>query len=217
MANVSAPFGFRQFGHRDGSPPTMGLDRRFISSANTTPVFTGDAVCLSSAAPGYITTAGSTGGITTTLEGVFLGCEFLNTTVGRVTWSSYWPGSGASGDVISYICSDPEMTYIAQGSTGAVLGSTNIGMLVPISITGSSLGNTTTGQSVMTVQSSLVTGLSSNGQFMIVDLYSNFAPPGVNGTSSGTEGMQIFVLQPANQKRRTLQPPVAPPAAFVST
>lgn len=217
MANTAAPFGFRQFGHRDGSAPTMGLDRRFISSANTTPIFTGDAVCLSSAVPGYITTAGSTGGITTTLEGVFFGCEYLNTAVNRVTWSSYWPGSGASGDVIAYICSDPEMTYIVQGSTGGVLGSSHAGMLVPISITLSSCGITASGQSVMTVQSSLVTGLSSNGQFMIVDVYSNFAPPGVNGTSTGSEGLQIVVVQPANQKRRTLQGAVANPTAFVST
>jgi hypothetical protein len=216
MANTSGPFGFRQFGHRDGSAPTMGLERRFISSGATFPVFTGDTVVNSTTAP-YIVGGGSTTAITTTIEGVFQGCEYYNTNVGRVTWSSYWPGSGATGDVTAYICSDPEMTYISQGSTGGVLGSTVIGFGIPMSITGSSLGNTLSGQSVQTVQSSLVTGLTSNAQFVIVDLYSNFAPAGVNGTSTGAEGWQTVVVQPINMKRRTMQPPAAQPATYFTT
>lgn len=203
MANTSAPFGFRQFGQREGSAPTAGLEKRVISSANTTPVFTGDVVGLSTTAP-YITTLGATGGITNVVEGVFLGCEYFNSNVNRVTWNSYWPGSGATGDVTAYICSNPEELYIAQGSTGGVLGSSVIGFGIPFSITGSSQGNTLTGQSVMTVTSSLVTGLSSNSPFKIIDIYSNYAPPGVNGTSTGSEGLQIVVVQQSNAFRKTV-------------
>ena len=224
MANTSAPIGFKQFGHREGSPPTMGMEVRYISSAYTCPVFTGDVVLQSSATLPYIVSAGSTSGtggvanaITTTVYGIFLGCEYYNTNVGRVTWSSYWPGSGATGDVKCYVCSDPEQLYIAQGSTGGVLGSSCIGLAVPMSLTGSSQGNTLSGQSVMSVQSSLVTGLSSNGQFLIVDLYSNTAPPGVNGTSTGAEGLQIVVLQPLNFIRRTITAAAGPPAALISS
>lgn len=201
--NTNNPFGFRQYGQREGSAPTAGLSRHFISSGNTTPIFTGDAVIRSTTTP-YILTGGSTTGITTSIEGVFLGCKYYNTNVGRTVWNSYWPGSGASGDIEAYVCTNPEQLYLAQGSTGGVLGSTNIGMAVPMSVTGSSLGNTLTGQSVMTVQSSLVTGLSSNAQFAIVDIYSNVAPPGVNGTSTGSEGYQIVVVQQLNAFRKTL-------------
>ena len=77
-------------------------------------------------------------------------------------------------------------------------------MAIPMGITLSSLGNTLSGQSVMTVQSSMVTGISSNGQFEIVDVYSNVAPPGVNGTSTTAEGWQIVVVQPNQAFRRTL-------------
>ena len=163
MANTNAPFGFRQYGRREGGSPTAGLETRLISSSETSPIFTGDVVLQSSTYLGYIATAGSTTGITTTDLGIFLGCEYFNTNVNRVTWSSYWPGSGASGDVRAYVCTDPEQLYIVQGSTGGVLGSSCIGRAIPHSITGSSLGNTLSGQSVMTVQSSLTTGLSSNG------------------------------------------------------
>lgn len=203
MANTNNPFGFRQYGQREGSAPTAGFDRKFISSANTNPIFTGDTVVRSTTTP-YILSGGSTTGITAQIEGIFLGCKYFNTNVGRTVWNSYWPGSGASGDIEAYVCTNPEQQYIVQGSTGGVLGSTNIGMGVPMSVTLSSLGNTTTGQSVMTVQSSLVTGLSSNAQFEIVDIYSNVAPPGVNGTSTTAEGYQIVVVQPLTAFRKTL-------------
>lgn len=203
MANTSAPFGFRQFGQREGSAPTAGLERYFVSSANTTPIFTGDVVGRSTVAP-YIVSLGSTGGITNTITGIFLGCEYYNSNVSRVTWSSFWPGSGAVGDVTAYVCSNPEQLYIVQGSTGGVLGSSVVGYGVPFSATGSSLGNTMTGQSVMTVTSSLVTGLSSNSPFQIIDLYSNYAPPGVNGTSTGSEGWQIVVVQQNSAFRKTI-------------
>lgn len=217
MANTSAPFGFRQFGQREGTSPTAGTEMRLISSAATTPIFTGDVVIQSSNPAGYIVQAGSTTAITTLAYGIFLGCEYFNSNVNRVTWSSYWPGSGATGDVKAYVCSNPEQLYIAQGSTGAVLGTSNIGQGVPMTVTGASLGNTTTGQSVMGIQSSLITGLSSNAQFLIVDAYTNAAPPGVNGTSTTAEGLQIMVLQPLNFVRRTITPPVAPNANIIAS
>lgn len=207
--NTSAPFGFRQFGMREGSAPTAGFDRMFISSGYTCPVFTGDTVINSTTLP-YLVSGGSTAGgvanaVSAVIQGVFMGCKYYNTNVSRTVWNSYWPGSGATGDIEAYVCTNPEELYIAQGSTGGVLGTSVIGMGVPMSLTGSSLGNTLSGVSVMTVQSSLVTGVSSNAQFKIVDIYSNFAPPGVNGTSTGTEALQIVVLQPLNSARRTLQ------------
>jgi hypothetical protein len=204
MANTSSPFGFRQFQQREGSAPTAGLETALVSSAQTTPIFTGDVVVRSSAAQGYITTAGASGAITTQVYGIFQGCEYYNSNVGRVTWNSFWPGSGATGDVKAYVCNNPEQLYIAQGSSNGVLGSTVVGWGVPFSITGSSQGNTLSGQSVMTVVSSQVTALSSNSPFVIVGLYSDYAPPGVNGTSTGAEGLQIVVVQQANAARKTV-------------
>lgn len=211
MANTNNPFGFRQFGMREGSAPTAGFDRKFISSGYTNPIFTGDAVVRSTTPP-YLVSGGSsqgTGGVTLGAtvainEGIFMGCKYYNTNVARTVWNSYWPGSGATGDVEAYVCTNPEELYIVQGSTGGVLGSSNIGMVVPQATTGSSAGNTLSGVSNMTVLSSLVTGLSSQGQWQIVDIYSNTAPPGVNGTSTGAEGWQIVVVQPNIAIRRTL-------------
>jgi len=203
LANTNAPFGFRQFGQREGSAPTAGLETRKVSSANTTPIFTGDVTGLSTTPP-YVTTVGSTGAITSVIDSVFLGCEFFNTNVNRVTWSSFWPGSGATGDITAYVCANPEQLYTVQGTSGAVLGTSVIGLGISMSVTGSSLGNTITGQSVMTALSTTVTGLTSNSPFKVIDVYSNTAPPGVNGTSTGAEGFQVVIVQQNNAFRKTI-------------
>ncbi len=211
VANVASPFGFRQFGQREGTAPTAGFERLFIASSDTNLYFTGDVVSQSSAlggGPGFINTISSQTGVAmlaNSAVGVFLGCEFFSPQVGRTVWSSFFPGNlgTSSAPCNAYVCTNMEQLYIAQGTSGAVLGTSNIGYGVFPSLTGSSLGNQTTGQSIQSIVSSQVTGLSSNGLFKIIDVYANYAPPGVNGTSSGSEGLQIMVLQPNAFLRRS--------------
>lgn len=198
MANTNAPFGFRQFGRAEGGAPTAGFDRLFINSSDTNLYFTGDIVNRSSANNSFITNPSSVTGTINeyAMAGVFLGCEYYSAAVGRVVWNSYFPGSvGSSSPCNAYVCTDRDQRYIVQGTSGAVLTSTSIGMGYTATVTVSSLGNQATGQSVMTLASSFPTGLSSNAVIRVVDLYSNYAPPGVNGTSTGAEGYQVAVVQ----------------------
>jgi hypothetical protein len=201
MANTNNPFGFRSFGHRDGSAPTMGLERVFILSSDANPVFTGDVVTRSSATPGYVTQYfGSS--LAPVPAGVFAGCEFYNPTVSRVTWSSYFPGSvSSSSPVIAYIISDPEMQFTVQASS--LLGSSAIGTNYNILSGASSLGSILSGVSnVSLATGSTVTGVSSY-PFRLVDMYSNFAPPGVNGTDN-TTAFSIGVVVPNGWDRKVL-------------
>ena len=199
MANSWAPFGARSFGHCDGSAPTMGLQRFFMLSSDASVIGTGDLVSQSTASgyPGYITQFSTSLGNSPGwgYAGVFAGCEYYNSNVGRVVWSNYFPGSvGSSNPVTAYVIADQQMQFIAQGSTTNVLGSSNIGMNIGwlSSLAGSA--NTTTGLSAAGLASSTITA-SSSFPFRIVDIYQNFAPPGVNGTST-TEGGQILVVVP---------------------
>jgi len=201
MANTDNPFGFRSFGHRDGSAPTMGLERVFVLSSDTNPIFTGDVVTRSSATPGYVTQYfGSS--LAPVPAGVFAGCEFYNPSVGRVTWSSYFPASvSSSSPVTAYIISDPEMQFTVQASS--LLGSSDIGTNYNILSGASSLGDTLSGVSnVSLATGSTVTGLSSY-PFRLVDMYSNFAPPGVNGTDN-TTAFSIAVVVPNGWDRKVL-------------
>lgn len=198
MANTQAPFGFRQLRRFDGGSPTAGFDRLFIVSSDTSTIFTGDPVA-DSATPPYVTAVAS--GISQ-IRGIFMGCEYYSAAVGRVVWSPYFPGSvGAStgvGDTQCWVCTDPEMLYIAQASTSGVISSTyvnrNIGMVI-----NSSLASTLTGQSVAVLASSTV-GSTSTLPWRVVDLYSNYAPPGVNGTDNASAG-NIVVVAPNNWDR----------------
>ena len=199
MANVYAPFGLRPFGHRDGSAPTMGLERRWMLSSDASVVGTGDVVYNSSTLVGYVTlaTSGTVG-----VGGVFAGCEYYSPTVNRRVWSAYFPGTvSSSSPVTAYLITDPEMTFIAQGSTQSVIGSSAIGLNIGIS-TNNGNPDTTTGISRCSLLSSFPTGNSSL-PFRIVDVYSNFAPPGVNGTDNTVPGA-ILVVAPHNWDRNTL-------------
>jgi hypothetical protein len=115
MANTQAYFGFTQYQGGAGGAPTFAQSVRRIASGNSTAIYTGDPVMpVVSTANGYIT-QGSPG--STTLAGIFVGCRYLNTSLGRVVWSNYWPGSGATGDVEAYVIDDPNSRFIVQTST----------------------------------------------------------------------------------------------------
>lgn len=199
MANTSSPFGFRSFGHRDGSAPTAGLERVFINSSDTNTYFTGDLVMISSANAGAI---GIYPGSTSALmpAGVFQGCEFYSPSVARVVWSSYFPGNlgTSSSPVTAYIISDPEMQFVVQCSSGP-LTQASVGSNANVLTAQSSLGNTTTGISAMVLASTTV-GTGSSMPFVVVDLLSNFTPPGVNGVDN-TTAYNCVVVAP-NQWRR---------------
>lgn len=200
MPNTFAPFGARSFGHQDGSPPTMGLSKYTMNSSYTGVVFTGDLVSLSSAVPG---TVQLTTNANITPLGVFAGCEYFSPSVSRQVWSPYFPGSvGSSSPVTAYVITDPEMTFIAQASSGTVVGTSMQGMNISFTSTGA--GNTATGISGQFLNSSQVTSLSSVGfPWKVVDSYSNFAPPGVNGASTDS-GAGILVVQPNGWLRNTV-------------
>ena len=201
MANTFAPFGFRSFGHQDGSAPTMGLSRYFMLSSDTGACFTGDLVVNSSANPGYINVAVAALVATIKPLGVFAGCEYYNSNVGRVVWSSYFPGSvGSSSPVTAYVISDPEMTYVAQASSGTVVGASLTGWNIAYTV---GTGNTTSGQSASYLNSSMVGTQASSYAWRVVDTYSNFGPPGANGTST-SEGGGYLIVQPVGWMRNTV-------------
>jgi len=114
MANTQAYFGFTQYQGGAGGAPTFAQSVRRIASSSGA-IYTGDPVMPAvSSANGYIVQA-SPG--STTLAGIFVGCKYLNTSLGRTVWSNYWPGSGATGDVEAYVIDDPNARFIVQTST----------------------------------------------------------------------------------------------------
>ena len=189
MANTAAYFGFTQYQGGAGGAPTFAQSARRIASGNTTPIYTGDPVMpVVSTANGYIT-QGAAG--TTRLDGIFVGCKYLNTSLGRIVWSSYWPGSGATGDVEAYVIDDPNARFLVQTSfagapmtgTATTMTSGIIGQYAQFTI-GS--GNTSTGRSGAYLSS---VGTTVTFPFIVVD----YQISGNNGGDPTTQYCNVIV------------------------
>jgi hypothetical protein len=126
VANTQAPFGFRQWSGT-GSAPTYeqvtfgpgGID------FNATVIYYGDPVVRVGTGDGTIKqAAGSAGGATVTMAGIFQGCKFLSTVMQRTVWTNFWPGgspvtSANQSTIEAYVINDPNAQFVAQSdSTG---------------------------------------------------------------------------------------------------
>jgi hypothetical protein len=203
MANVSAPFGFRQFRRLDGGAPTAGFDTLLIASSDANVIGTGDVVATSTGSlTGQYVSVLSSG--LSQIRGVFMGCEFFSPTVNRKVWSPFFPGSVATtsgtNDAQAWVCTDPEMMYTVQTSTGTVVGSSQISLNFGVSSGTFGAASTLTGISGMTLASTSA-ATTATLPWRLMDMYSNWAPPGVNGTDNTSAG-NIVIVAPNNFDRK---------------
>ena len=190
----------------------QGVRRIPILSGYAQNIGYGDFVTYSSANDGTIvrvdTTAGAKPSFASPPIGVFLGTQYTsNTGFKYPLWSQYWPsGTGIQADAANfgygwaYVCEDPDAVFTATvtNSSGALYTSggatqASVGLNVGYYV-GTGLVNTTTGDSLMSVNlSSAASGASSTLPLRIVDV--------VRGTalSDGTY-QQVLVTYNANQQ-----------------
>jgi len=212
MANTlaSPTMGFQSFGRQEGSSPSDGMTPVWIASTDPGLFFRGDPVVTASSNPGannsgaYITSL-NTNAITTPgflLRGIFQGCYQFQPGASRVVWSNSYNGAvtGSTGDIKAYIIDDPDVQFLVQASTKAAILSSQIGFNVGVTYN-TTTGNTATGYSNITVESTSAIGGSSM-PFRLVDFYSAYAPPGVpnvgtaafiNGTDNTTPANMVIV------------------------
>ena len=184
MANTQAPFGFQLAGFLDGRSGSLGQQTRLIANADTNAVYSGDPV--TSLSTGYVTR--STAG-TTQISGIFIGCTYLNTALGRTVWSPSWPGSGATGDITAYVITDPQATFKVQagGSTTAI-GLADINANANFAL---GTPNTTTGQSGAYLDQTTINPATTTLPFRIISLIAS--PPGAPGTDITTGYNNVIV------------------------
>lgn len=182
MPNTLAPFGFQQF-RGTGSSPTYEQVEMRIASSNSTAIFFGDAVVpVTGSTTGYIAQATAS---TVPLAGIFVGCKYVSVAQKRTTWSNYWPGSDANGDVTAYVVNDPNAQFLVQTNTGAAVTFASVGKNCQITV---SAGNTANGISAMTIGS---IGTTATFPFRIVELYNNTIAP--NGADATTQYNWVIV------------------------
>jgi hypothetical protein len=192
MANILSPFGFQHYQGGAGGVPTFAMQKRRIASGNSTAIFAGDPVMpVIGSATGYITQAAAG---TTTLAGVFWGCEYISVAQKRKVWSNYWPGSDANGDVTAYVIDDPNSRFKVQTSgasfyntsaSSSIITSLPIGQYAQFTIGTGSTANGLSGAYLSSV------GTTVTFPFIIIDYL--FDPPGQNGTDPTTNYPVVVV------------------------
>lgn len=183
MANTVSPNGFQYFGRLEGGSPTAGLTTRLIASTDTAAIGFGDPITSQSS--GFVS-ASVVG--TTQIDGIFYGCEYLSTAIGRRVWAPNYPGAGASGPVKAYICDDPQSMFVVQSDNTAILFSdtqANINFLAGTPNAATGFATSSVSQTTISTTNTL--------PFRIVGLYSDFAPPGTDGTDNTSPNNRVIV------------------------
>lgn len=178
MANVDKAFGLRALGNLSatGAQAQYGY---LIADNQSGAIFQGDLVTVYD---GYVVAFNPA--THTAAVGVFNGCNYIDPTTGKPTWKNYYPGSVniTQGTIQADVIDDPNQLFIIQCDDGFVQA--NIGKNADV-VTGS--GNTTTGQSVMELDSSTIAKTAALN-LKIVGLYD------VPGNDFGTNAVAVVKI-----------------------
>ena len=157
MANVDKAFGLRPIGNLSAT----GAQKQYgyVIEASSGDIFQGDLVTVYD---GYLVQFDPA--THTAAVGVFNGCNYVDPTTGKPTWSNNW--QGAAVDAQADVLDDPNQLFIVQ-SAGSV-AQTDIGMNADV-VVGS--GNTTTGVSGMEISGTMAKDADLN--LKIVGLYAS--------------------------------------------
>lgn len=165
MATTAAPYGLKPVKRADGMPYAGATSQYLIDPAGeATNLFYGQVVIIG--ADGYIALATGTGADLTTNSisgtsgvgayGVFVGCEYTNSS-GQVVQAQYYPSGTANGGTIkAYVVDDPNVLFQAQlDGAGAqtVIGTNTFFAAAQTTSTGS----TKTGNSTSALDATVVT------------------------------------------------------------
>lgn len=194
MPNNNAPNGFQFFGKMEGASPTVGnTPRRTITS---TPIGYGDPVV--SLGSGYIDRAAAGA---TQIAGIFYGCKYFSSAIGRMVWSKSWPGSGNVGDVICQLDTDPNSLFVVQ-TLGPPVVFADINANIQFNI-GTPQTEAAGGFSTSSVDQTLI-AVTATLPFRIVGLLSDYiSQAGANGTDN-TNNFNRIIVRANNWDRLSL-------------
>ena len=178
MATTAAPYGLKPVRRADGMPYAGATSQYLIDPAGEgTNLFYGQVVHIG--ADGYIALSTATGADATTNAlptgttltgslGVFVGCEYVNSS-GQTVQAQYYPSGTANGGAIkAYVVDDPNVLFQVQAD--GAMDQSDIGANTFFAAAQStSTGSTVTGNSTSAVDATTVT---TTAAFRIVEAVS---------------------------------------------
>ena len=178
MANVDKAFGLRPMGNLSatGAQAQYGYE---IADNQAGAIYQGDLVTIFD---GYLVKFAPA--THTAAVGVFNGCQYIDPTTGKPTWSNYYPGSVniTAGKIMADVIDDPNQKFIIQAD-GSVT-QVQIGLNADVIGTG---GSTTTGVSSMELNSGTIAKAAALN-LKIIGLYD------VPGNSFGTNAVVVVKI-----------------------
>tara|TARA_R110001599_G_scaffold210304_1_gene407536 strand:+ start:179 stop:787 length:609 start_codon:yes stop_codon:yes gene_type:complete len=168
MATTATPYGLKPVRRMDGMPYAGSTNQYLIDPAGeATNLFYGQVVIIG--ADGYIALSTATGADITSNNlggsgvgaiGVFVGCEYVNSS-GQLVQAQYYPTGTSNGDAIkAYVIDDPNVLFQAQlDAAGAqtIIGANTFFAAVQSTSTGS----TTTGNSTSALDATVKTAAAA--------------------------------------------------------
>ena len=176
MALTAAPYGLKPVKRADGMPYAGATSQYLIDPAGeATNLFYGQVVIIG--ADGYIALSTATGADITTNNlggsglgaiGVFVGCEYVNSS-GQLVQAQYYPTGTSNGDAIkAYVVDDPNVLFQVQAD--GAMDQSDIGAnTLFAAVQSTTTGSTTTGNSTTAVDA---TSQTTAGAFRIVSAVS---------------------------------------------
>ena len=164
MALTAAPYGLKPVKRSDGMPYAGATSQYLIDPAGeATNLFYGQVVIIG--ADGYIALSTATGADITTNNlggsglgaiGVFVGCEYVNSS-GQLVQAQYYPTGTSNGDAIkAYVVDDPNVLFQVQAD--GAMDQSDIGANTFFAaVQSTTTGSTTTGNSTSAAESTTVT------------------------------------------------------------
>jgi|APCry1669192806_1035432.scaffolds.fasta_scaffold05659_5 hypothetical protein len=144
---ISAPYGFKPINRFDGIPYAGATLQYPVTSGQA--IYNGDTVKL--VAGGTISQSGAT--TTGTIIGVFVGCQYVNSS-GQTVQAQYCPASGVTNP-IAYVVVDPvaefKVAVTTTGNTTVVTGANATIIGTNVAQTAYAAGSTSTGDSIAAV------------------------------------------------------------------
>jgi hypothetical protein len=167
MTSTKAPFGFRPLRRLGGGGEnTMGVTEYRIANGFNSNLFTGDPVKLTT--DGTIVLASVS---TDYIQGIFMGCRYVDSVTKQPRWSRYWPAGTSSADGTNpgpraLVMTDPQMNYLVQAVTSVTVGAIGLNIGVTIGV-----GNTLTGRSAFGVDPANGLSATGVGPWRVIDIY----------------------------------------------
>lgn len=186
MANTNAPFGARPYkGLGPGANFEVLKIKAGIDDANSTKIYKGDFVKKLNT--GYLAQWTATTAVSQ-LAGIFWGCQYLSTALGRRVYSAYWPGADTAVDADIFMIplsgASPMQVVMQCDSTGVALADRNLNFDIAVGT-----GSTVTGLSGSYVDVS--TGAATATlPLRLVHLWSDIAVG--QGTQAGAYNWGVF-------------------------